>query len=278
MKLRTRIFAAVMSVMMFAALLPILATQVVADGDELTAFSAMTYNIKNSTINSTQLNVINTESPSIVGMQECISSSYSSASSNLSGYTGIQGSAASRTFSSEYNPIFYKTSMFTRIQSGTFWLSDTPDTANTKFSDAEYERICTWALLRVNGTSNPTEYVLVLNTHLDYGPVVDGKWTYNATGKGIDVIVQKIQYLQNQAVSSWGVSTADVLGTVLTGDFNIGRDYIYAKYLTGAANAAINGTPKTNTYTGTSLKFAYDIAETRTPNTAYENSQPYASV
>ncbi len=69
-----------------------------------------------------------------------------------------------RTPGGEANPIYYRTDKFELIDSGTFWLSDTPDVAGSQFEESLYVRICTWAHLRDRVTGK--EYVH-FNTHLD---------------------------------------------------------------------------------------------------------------
>ena len=46
----------------------------------------------------------------------------------------------------EFSPVFYLKDKYNLIDSGTFWLSETPDTPS-KGWDAMYKRICTWVIL-----------------------------------------------------------------------------------------------------------------------------------
>ena len=64
----------------------------------------------------------------------------------------------------EYSAIFYLKEKYALIDSGNFWLSETPDKPS-KGWDAAYTRICTWARLRekISGW----EYVHI-NTHFDH--------------------------------------------------------------------------------------------------------------
>ncbi len=64
----------------------------------------------------------------------------------------------------EFSALFYRTKRFKLLDSGTFWLSETPDRPS-KGWDAALERICTWALLLDKGSHKK---VWVFNTHYDH--------------------------------------------------------------------------------------------------------------
>lgn len=64
----------------------------------------------------------------------------------------------------EFSAIFYLKDKYEVTDSGTFWLSDTPNVPS-KGWDAECTRICTWARLRDKCTGG--EYVHI-NTHFDH--------------------------------------------------------------------------------------------------------------
>lgn len=78
--------------------------------------------------------------------------------------------------------IFYKKSDFTLVDSGTFWLSETPDWESVGW-DGRSRNICTWAHLKSNASG--AEFV-VMNTQLDaYGTT--------ARSKGASLIVEKAE-------------------------------------------------------------------------------------
>ena len=98
----------------------------------------------------------------VVGFQEVKEGQKTYLASNLTGYTLFAGTISG---TSEYLPIAYKSSRFERIDGGTFWLSDTPDSqSQSKFEDSQYARICTWVLLRDKATLGR---MIFANTHLD---------------------------------------------------------------------------------------------------------------
>ena len=64
----------------------------------------------------------------------------------------------------EYCPVFYRKNEFKLLNSGTFWLSETPDEVS-KGWDGACRRICTWAYLQRK--SDRTRFYF-LSTHLDH--------------------------------------------------------------------------------------------------------------
>ena len=97
--------------------------------------------------------------------------------------------------SSEATAIFYNKVRFTLIDSGVFWLSDTPEVPS-KYEDSKQKRLCTWVVLEDNASG---ERFVHMNTHLD--------------NKGADARVRQQEVLRTR------LDTFD-LPVVLTGDFN----------------------------------------------------------
>jgi endonuclease/exonuclease/phosphatase family metal-dependent hydrolase len=62
----------------------------------------------------------------------------------------------------EYCCILYKTSRFTPLESGTFWLSDTPEKPDNTWDNPPYKRICSWVRLKDKITGSQ---FTVFNTH-----------------------------------------------------------------------------------------------------------------
>ncbi|MEH0158343.1 endonuclease/exonuclease/phosphatase family protein [Limibacter armeniacum] len=65
----------------------------------------------------------------------------------------------------EATPIFYDKRKWKLINSGTRWLSDTPDSAGSKTYGNFYPRIYTWGAFQMIGS---TKMVYVYNTHFDH--------------------------------------------------------------------------------------------------------------
>lgn len=144
-------------------------------------------------------NQIAYESFDLVGMQEVLKSQFDDLSNRLSrdyGCIGV-GRNDGKT-SGEYAPIFYKKDRFILLDSGCFWLSETPDKPSVGW-DAKYPRICSWAQLQDRNTGNTLYF---LNTHFDHV----GK---QARKESACMIVK------------WIRRHSDCGETILVGDFNV---------------------------------------------------------
>jgi endonuclease/exonuclease/phosphatase family metal-dependent hydrolase len=65
----------------------------------------------------------------------------------------------------EYSAIFYKKAWLELTDSGTFWLSETPDVPGSKSWDAAITRVCSWVKLKGKGVGKE---FFVFNTHFDH--------------------------------------------------------------------------------------------------------------
>lgn len=103
----------------------------------------------------------------------------------------------------EYNPIFYKKDRFQLLESGTFWLSETPSVPGSVGWDAQLPRIVTWVKLK----DRPTGKTLFhFNTHFD--------------NKGISSRFESMKLLATKIQGMAGK-----LPVIATGDFNIRKDH-----------------------------------------------------
>ncbi len=82
--------------------------------------------------------------------------------------------------SPESCPILFKTDKFELLDSGHFWLSETPD-VESKMTGAGHYRICTWVRLREYESDKEFYYY---NTHLDFG---------EAQTKSLPVLLSRLQ-------------------------------------------------------------------------------------
>jgi endonuclease/exonuclease/phosphatase family metal-dependent hydrolase len=100
----------------------------------------------------------------------------------------------------EYSAIYFRTSRFTCRESGTFWLSNTPDVPS-KGWDAALPRIVTWVRL-FDSLAHGDVYVF--NTHFDH--------------QGVQAREQSAGLIRERVRTMTGT-----LPFVLTGDFNTGE-------------------------------------------------------
>ncbi|WP_162342580.1 endonuclease/exonuclease/phosphatase family protein [Cyclobacterium salsum] len=103
----------------------------------------------------------------------------------------------------EYNPIFYRKDRFHLLESGTFWLSDTPEEPGSIGWDAQLPRIVTWAKLKDQENG---KVIFHFNTHFD------NRGT-EARFKSVDLLVEKMEEIAGEAP------------LLATGDFNIRKEH-----------------------------------------------------
>lgn len=123
--------------------------------------------------------------PGIFGMQEVLPNQKADLSSRLSRYTLIGGGRDGGD-KGEAAPIGFDTRQFDLLDSGLFWLSPTPGVPS-KGWDAAYNRIATWARLRVHGTRH---VILAVNTHLDHVGTIARKESALQISRWIESSVQ----------------------------------------------------------------------------------------
>lgn len=100
----------------------------------------------------------------------------------------------------EFSAVFYKKDKFDVVDSGTFWLSETPETPSKGWDGVCY-RVCSFAQLKDKESG---ETYVHMNTHLDHRGIVARK--------------EGVKLIRAKAASFGG------LPVVCTGDFNIEQD------------------------------------------------------
>jgi len=124
--------------------------------------------------------------PDILGVQEAKPNQVIDIANLLSAYSYI-GTGREGIGKGESSNIYFKKDKFLIKDSGTFWLSETPDTIS-KGWDAAFNRVCTYGLFKDKKTKKST---WVFNTHLDHIGEV-------ARTKGIQLILFKIATLNKK--------------------------------------------------------------------------------
>ncbi len=166
----------------------------------------MTYNIKNGgdiphweQRKDALAEVIRRQNPTILGTQEGFEFQLAYLRDDLQHYE-IVGEGRVPFIGDEYCAVFVDTRVAVVEESGTFWLSPTPDQPGSKMPGEDLPRIATWVRMRVDGTP-----LLFVNTHL----------TNHETGipAQMAVLVERLQHLIDPKIE-----------TVITGDFNIERN------------------------------------------------------
>jgi len=103
--------------------------------------------------------------PDIIGIQEAQTGNLSDYEDHLTAYTIELGLISIRqTERRHYVPIYYRTDRFTKVKSGGFYLSETPDVWSIGW-EAIYPRAVTWIVLR---DIQVNQELFVLNTHYNH--------------------------------------------------------------------------------------------------------------
>ncbi|MBQ8782384.1 MAG: endonuclease/exonuclease/phosphatase family protein [Clostridia bacterium] len=138
---------------------------------------------------------IKNNAPGIIGFQEATRWQYEYLTDCLKGYDSVI-TYRDDSIIAEGCPVFYNTALYTLVDKGSFWLSETPEEMSKDWGAACY-RICSYVILKENATD---KQFVVFNTHLDH--VSD-----EARIKGVGVILDKIKQFGSYP-------------SVIMGDFN----------------------------------------------------------
>ncbi|MBX9856735.1 MAG: endonuclease/exonuclease/phosphatase family protein [Gemmatimonadaceae bacterium] len=101
----------------------------------------------------------------VVGVQEALASMLRELDALLPTYRRVGVGRSDGAERGEFSAILYDTTRVTALESGTFWLSPTPDVVGSKGWDAALERIATWARFRDKQSGCTWVHV---NTHFDH--------------------------------------------------------------------------------------------------------------
>ena len=142
------------------------------------------------------------QKPLAMGLQEACPDQIDFLDLNLTGYKHIGVGRDDGKRAGEMMAIYYDTTRLTLLDSGTFWLSETPEKVSIGW-DAACNRTCTWGHFKVNDTGFEFLY---FNTHLDHLGSLARK-------NSINLIVDKMTELN-----------PDNVPVFLSGDFNSTTD------------------------------------------------------
>lgn len=136
------------------------------------------------------LEMLRTRKPDLVGFQETqFKGQWSFFRDSLASEYGSVGIGRDNGVDKgETSGFLYKKSVFTLLDSGTFWVSETPDVPSKSF-DEKYNRSLTWGLFKVNKTGKRFFY---FNTHLGL--------TWKSQVEGVKMIVGKMKELNPEGI------------------------------------------------------------------------------
>ncbi|MCH6484451.1 endonuclease/exonuclease/phosphatase family protein [Pseudoxanthomonas sp. LH2527] len=145
------------------------------------------------------LRMLREQQPDVIGLQELVKSQADYLAKELRQYAWF-GCGREADGGGEYMGVFYRKDRLKVVESGDFWLSDTPEVPGSITWNHPHPRMVTWALFEQR-TDGKRFYLL--NTHLPYREQDEA-----ARVKGANAIARYLSTLP-----------ADV-PVVLTGDFN----------------------------------------------------------
>lgn len=152
---------------------------------------------------------INFESPDVLGTQEVLVGQLHDFQRLLDNYSSIGVGRDDGKEAGEYAAIFYKNDRVKLLDSGNFWLNETPDVPKLGW-DAACIRICTWGKFKDLRTKKKFYF---FNLHMDHVGVV-------ARREAAKLVVSRIKEMAQDAP------------VVLTGDFNVDQtDEIYGIFI-----------------------------------------------
>ncbi|MGC4130414.1 MAG: endonuclease/exonuclease/phosphatase family protein [Bergeyella sp.] len=173
------------------------------------SISVMTYNIrlsldsdKENSWNSRKedaLALMNYYHPDIMGVQEAVPEQMKDIKTGIKNYDFVGVGRDDGKDKGEYSAVFYDENKLEVVQSGTFWLSPTPEIPS-KGWDAAYPRICTYALFKMKKGGKK---FWAFNVHFDH---VGNEARVHSS----QMILEKIKTFNTQNYP-----------VVLTGDFNL---------------------------------------------------------
>ena len=172
-----------------------------------TSLSVMTFNMRYDNPEDGQNNwrfrreriagVIKAQEVDVLGTQELLSNQFNDLSGLLTGYQGVGVGRLDGAESGEYCAVFFRKDRFTLLDSGTFWLSETPEVVGSLGWDGACERIATWVVLR----DRDGRELFFIDPHLDHVGQV-------ARDEGVSLLMKRIETLSGGRP------------VILTGDFN----------------------------------------------------------
>ena len=155
--------------------------------------------------------IIKSNKADIIGTQEVLFNQLNDLKERLPEYTAVGVGRQDGINKGEYAAVLYKKNRFNEVESGYFWLSETPEVAGSKGWDGACERIATWVILQDKSTEKKLVFV---NTHLDHV----GK---QARQEGVTLLLNRAK------------SLAKGLPVIITGDFNATPESDVIKHVTG---------------------------------------------
>ena len=201
-------------------------------GDRNTPIKVMSFNIRYGAANDGEnswkhrdylvLEIIQNYGPDLIGYQEALKFQVDFLKQNLKGY-GFHGIGRDKgTEEGEYVPVMWKMDRFELVDSGHFWLSETPEIPGSVSWDSSLTRMLSWVVLRDKKAVGYQKELVFANTHFDHRG-------NQARLESAKLIRQRAEEIMND------------IPIILTGDFNTTEDL--APYAALCKAEGFNGKP-----------------------------------
>jgi endonuclease/exonuclease/phosphatase family metal-dependent hydrolase len=138
--------------------------------------------------------------PDLLGTQEVLDFQADFLAETLAGYSHVGVGRDDGKRAGEFSSVYFKSKRFELVDSGTFWLSETPERPGSKSWDSSLPRVATWVKLADRDAGG--RQLCFLNTHWDH--------------RG-----EKARVEAGRIIRAWLDEHAKGLPTVVTGDFNV---------------------------------------------------------
>jgi endonuclease/exonuclease/phosphatase family metal-dependent hydrolase len=162
------------------------------------------------------LEAIRTFDPDLLGTQETLALQADFLVEKLPGSTLVGVGRDDGKRQGEFSALLFKKARFDLIDSGTFWLSETPEKIGSKSWDSSLPRIATWVRLR--DKSDGGREICYLNTHWDH--------------RGNQARVESAKIIRR-----WISEHAPDSLAIVTGDLNITEDHEGYRTLASTSDA-----------------------------------------
>lgn len=149
------------------------------------------------------LDTIRDFNPDLLGTQETLGFQRDWLADKLPGYGSLGVGRDDGQNQGEMMALYYRQDRFALLESGHFWLSETPEVVGSKSWDSALPRMASWVKLK-DMKSDQSPPILFLNTHFDH-------MGQQARLKSAELVRQKIVEM--------GAGTS----VIVTGDFNTGE-------------------------------------------------------
>lgn len=144
-------------------------------------------------------------SPDLLGLQECLPFQRDFIAKHMPDYAVHAAGREDGKEQGEMCAIFYRKDRFELLDSGHFWLSESPDVAGSKSWDSSLPRMASWVLLK-DKKSESEKPILYTNTHFDH--------------RGEEARIESAKMIRETILNGIGYKKCDA---IVTGDFNAGE-------------------------------------------------------